>query len=269
MQFLKVDDAVLHYQVIGGPEGAPALVFSNALGTDFRVWRDVIVRLAGKFTILTYDKRGHGLSQTGEGAVTITRHAEDLAAIMDATGISKAIVCGLSIGGFIAQQLYADRRDLVSALILCGTAAKIEDEDFWNQRIAAIEANGLTSISDDLMDNWFTPEFHATRAEELIGYRTMLERQSLRGYMASCAALRDVDLRDKARQIGVPTLCAVGDADGSTPVETVADLAKAIPGARFEVIKGAGHIACVERPEILAEMILAFTDVLKVRSALN
>ncbi|WMT87966.1 3-oxoadipate enol-lactonase [Pelagibacterium sp. 26DY04] len=269
MQFLKVDDAVLHYQVIGGPEGAPAIVFANALGTDFRIWRDVIVRLAGRFTILTYDKRGHGLSQTGEGPVTITRHAEDLAAIMDAAGIGSAIVCGLSIGGLIAQQLYADRRDLVSALILCDTAGKIGDADLWNQRIAAVEANGIAALSDGIMPRWFTADFRSTRTDELAGYRTMLERQSPAGYIASCAALRDADLRDRARQIGVPTLCVVGEEDGSTPVDTVTELAKSIPGSRLEIIKGAGHIPCVEQPEMLSEIILAFIQSLPQRPTLN
>lgn len=269
MQFLKVDDAVLHYQVIGGPENGPVLVFANALGTDFRIWRDVIVRLVGKFTILTYDKRGHGLSETGEGPVTIARHAEDLAAIMDHAGLGSAVICGLSVGGLIAQQLYIDRRDLVSALILCDTAAKLGDADSWNQRIAKVEANGISSLTDTVMANWFTAQFRADRSEELAGYRTMLERQSPNGYIATCAAIRDADLREKARQIGVPAICIVGDQDGSTPVEMVGGLAKAIPGSRFEVIKGAGHLPCVETPERLADIILVFVGGLENRATLN
>ncbi|HWJ87678.1 MAG TPA: 3-oxoadipate enol-lactonase [Pelagibacterium sp.] len=269
MQFVKVDDAVLHYQTIGGPDGAPVLVLSNALGTDFRIWRDVIVRLVGKFTILTYDSRGHGLSETGDGPITIARHAEDLAAIMDHAGLSSAIVCGLSVGGLIAQQLYADRRDLVSALILCDTAAKIGDADIWNQRIAAVEANGLAGLAASVMPRWFAADFIANRAEEVAGYRTMLERQPASGYIGTCLALREADLRDQARQIGVPTLCVVGEEDQSTTVETVSALARSIPGARFETIKGAGHLPPVETPEMLSEIILAFTDTLADRPAIN
>lgn len=269
MQFLKVDDAVLHYQVIGGPEDGPVLVFANALGTDFRIWRDVIVRLVGKFTILTYDKRGHGLSETGEGPVTIERHAEDLAAIIDHLGFARAIICGLSVGGLIAQQLYADRRDLVGALILCDTAGKMGDADLWNQRIAAIDANGIAALADRSMTDWFTPAFRAGRPDELAGYRTMLERQSPRGYTATCAAIRDTDLREKARQIGVPTLCVVGEHDGQTPLGAVRELAKSIPGSRFETIKGAGHLTPVETPERLADIIAAFTGGLPKRQVLN
>ena len=62
MQFAKIGDINLHYQLIGAPAGKPVMVFANSLGTDFRIWRDVIVRLAGDFSILTYDSRGHGLS---------------------------------------------------------------------------------------------------------------------------------------------------------------------------------------------------------------
>ncbi|WP_417580273.1 3-oxoadipate enol-lactonase [Pelagibacterium sp.] len=269
MQFVKIDDAVLHYQVIGGPENGPVLVFANALGTDFRIWRDVIVRLVGKFTILTYDKRGHGLSETGEGPVTIERHAEDLAAIMDHAGLGSAIICGLSVGGLIAQQLYIDRRDLVSALVLCDTAARLGTPDSWNHRIATVEANGIAALSETVMPNWFTSAFRSERGAELSGYRTMLERQPVGGYIATCAALRDADLREKARQIGVPSICIVGEHDGSTPPEIVAELAKSIPGSRFEVIKGAGHMPCVETPEQLADIINTFTGGLARRPTLN
>ncbi len=119
------------------------------------------------------------------------------------------------------------------------------------------------------MPNWFTGQFRADRSEELAGYRTMLERQSPAGYMATCAAIRDADLREKARQIGVPAICIVGDEDGSTPVETVADLAKSIPGSRFEIIKGAAHLPCVETPERLADIILVFIGGLENRVTLN
>lgn len=269
MQFLKVDDAVLHYAMIGAGPDKPAIVFINALGTDFRIWRDVVVRLVGNFTILTYDKRGHGLSDTGEGAVTIERHAEDLAALMDHLGLRSAFICGLSVGGLVAQQLYADRRDLVAALTLCATAAKVGDAGTWNGRIAAVEAGGIEALAEGTLERWFSETFRTGRSEELAGYHNMLVRQSPRGYIATCAALRDADLTREARQIAVPTLCISGEKDGSIPAGIVADLAKSIPGARYETIKDAAHILPVENGELLSSMILAFADGVLRRSALN
>ncbi|MFK8032519.1 MAG: 3-oxoadipate enol-lactonase, partial [Hyphomicrobiales bacterium] len=74
MQFSKVNGVNIHYQVIGAPKGSPLLVFSNSLGTDFRIWRDVIVRFVGECAILTYDKRGHGLSELGQTPYTMDDH---------------------------------------------------------------------------------------------------------------------------------------------------------------------------------------------------
>ena len=258
MQFAKVNGVTLHYQVVAGPEDKPTLVFSNSLGTDFRIWRDVIVRLIGDCSIVLYDKRGHGLSDTGDHPYKVEDHAEDLAALLDHLGISNAVVCGLSVGGLIAQSLYHERPDLVSALILCCTAAKIGDERMWPDRIANVTRDGIAPYVDGIMDMWFTPDFHANRGDELQGYKNMLSRVPIDGYLGTCAALRDADLRSQALEIKVPTICISGDQDGSTPPELVLSTAKLIPDCRYEMIKDSAHIPCVEQPEILVEVIKAF-----------
>ncbi|OJF94098.1 3-oxoadipate enol-lactonase [Pararhizobium antarcticum] len=262
MQFARIHDIALHYQTIGGPAGRPVLVFANSLGTDFRIWRDVIVRLAGDFPILTYDKRGHGLSDIGDAPETIETHVGDLVALLDHLSIKDAVICGLSVGGLIAQGLYQSRPDLVRALILCDTAHKIGTPEIWNSRIAAIEADGIDSIADAVMERWFTPAFRSEQALALAGYQNMLVRQPVAGYTGLCAAIRDADYTEAAKSIAVPTLCVVGDQDGSTSPELVLSMAKLIPGARYEIIKDAGHIPCVEQPEMLTEILRAFIDTL-------
>lgn len=255
MQFARINGVTIHHQVIGAA-GKPLIVFANSLGTDFRIWRDVIVRLAGDFAVLCYDKRGHGLSDLGETPYTLQTHVDDLAALMDHLGLSGAIVCGLSVGGMIAQGLWASRPDLVSGLILCDTAHKIGSADLWNSRIAAVEAGGVEAVANSVMPRWFAPEF--LRTVQRWGYRNMLVRQPAEGYAATCAAIRDADLTETAKRIDVPTMVVVGEHDGATPPALCADLARLIPGARFELIKDAGHIVSVEQPEILSEMIRAF-----------
>ncbi|AGB75265.1 MULTISPECIES: 3-oxoadipate enol-lactonase [Rhizobium] len=261
MQFARINDVTIHYQIIGGPADKPVLVFANSLGTDFRIWRDVIVRLAGDLAIVLYDKRGHGLSDLGQMPYSIEDHATDLAGLLDFLSVKNAIVCGLSVGGLIAQSLYQRRPDLVRALILCDTAAKIGMADSWNARIAQVEAEGIESIVDSIMERWFTPAFRRPENIAYAGYCNMLIRQPVAGYVATCAALRDADLTEAAAKIAVPTICIVGDQDGSTPPELVLSTAKLIPNARYEVIKDAGHIPCVEQPEALTEVIRAFVEV--------
>ncbi|NLR98290.1 3-oxoadipate enol-lactonase [Rhizobium sp. P38BS-XIX] len=261
MQFARINDVSIHYQIIGGPADKPVLVFANSLGTDFRIWRDVIVRLAGDFAIVLYDKRGHGLSDLGQMPYAIEDHATDLAGLLDFLSVKSAIICGLSVGGLVAQSLYQRRPDLVRALILCDTAHKIGTAESWNARIAQVEAEGIESIVDAVMERWFTPAFRRPENVAFAGYCNMLTRQPAAGYAATCAALRDADLTEAAARIAVPTICVVGDQDGSTPPDLVLSTAKLIPNARYEVIKDAGHIPCVEQPEALTEVIRAFIDV--------
>lgn len=258
MQFARINGIVMHYQLIGAPAGKPVIVFANSLGTDFRIWRDVIVRLAGDFAIVAYDKRGHGLSELGDAPHRIETHAADAAALMDHLSVKSAVFCGLSIGGLIAQALYTSRPDLIRSLIFCDTAHRIGTNELWNGRIAAAETQGIASFADTVMKLWFTPDFHARRADELTGYRTMLVRQPVAGYTAACTAIREADFTETANQIAVPSLVVVGDQDGSTPPSVVKSLADRIPGARYEIIKDAAHIPCVEQPEALTALIRDF-----------
>lgn len=260
MQFAEINGTVLHYQLIGAPAGKPVMVFVNSLGTDFRIWRDVIVRLAGDFAIVVYDKRGHGLSGLGSAPDAIETHAADLAGLLDHLNVRGAIVCGLSIGGLITLALWRDRPELVRAMVLCDTGHRIGTADMWNARIEAARRDGFASFADTVMERWFTPAFHANRPQDLAGYRTMLVRQPVDGYVAACAAIRDADLTATAANAKLPAICIVGDQDGSTPPDLVKSLADLIPGASFKVIEGAGHIPCVEQPEALTSLIREFAQ---------
>jgi 3-oxoadipate enol-lactonase len=259
MKFVRVNGATLHY-AHAPVSGRPTIVFINSLGTDLRIWSKVERLLAGDYGLVFYDKRGHGLSELGEAPHAIETHADDLAALFDHLAIDHAVICGLSIGGVIAQRLFTTRPQLVVGLILCDTAAKIGDDDMWDGRIRATLSEGIDSFADGVMEKWFTPDFHENHAQELAGYRTMLVRQLPAGYAAACRAIRDADYRAGTASIDVPTLCVVGERDGSTPPDQVETFARSIPDARFEVIAGAGHIPCVEQPERLAELIRSFME---------
>lgn len=257
LTFATVNGAAIHYSLRRIP-GRPTILFINSLGTDFRIWQPVIDRLGDKFGYLLSDKRGHGLSELGSAPQTIETYAEDLVALMDHADLGRVIICGLSIGGLIAHALFASRPDLIQRLIFCDTASKIGTADMWNGRIAAANGPGIASFSEGVMEKWFTPDFHRNRAAELVGYKSMLDRQSPAGYAAACAAIRDADFSAIAKKIDVPALVVVGDQDGSTPPALVEGLARSIAGARFEVIAGAAHIPCVEQPEVLARLIREF-----------
>lgn len=258
MQFAKINGVTLHHQIIGAPEGRPVIVFANSLGTDFRIWRDVTVRLVGEFGMLLYDKRGHGLSDIGETPYSIDDHVDDLIGLLEHLRVTNVIICGLSVGGLIAQGVYQKRPDLVRALVLCDTAHKIGTAEMWDARIRAIYEEGVESIADMILEKWFTPAFRTPDNAEFVGYRNMLIRTPRDGYTATCAAIRDADFTEAAAKIAVPTMCIVGDQDGSTPPTLVGELAKLVPGALYQEISGAGHLPCIEQPVVMTDAIKLF-----------
>ena len=261
MHFKAVNGLTLHVSDSGmtGSDEKPVLVFSNSLGTDFRIWDAVVAQLGGRFRTLRYDKRGHGLSDIGQAPYVMADHVGDLAALLDAFAVKSAIVCGLSVGGLIAQGLYASRPDLVRGLILCDTGHKIGNDELWNERIAAVENSGIASLAEGILERWFTRALREGDPVALAGWRNMLVRTPGAGYAGTCVAIRDTDFTLEASQIAVPTLCMVGEEDGATPPALVQEMAELIPGAHCEVIAGAGHLPCIETPGVVAELILTFT----------
>lgn len=259
MAFARVNDVVLHYEDRGG-ESLPALVFSNSLGTDFRIWNAVVGELGENYRFIRYDKRGHGLSEATPAPYAMTDHVNDLAVLLDRLGITNASIVGLSVGGMIAQGLAALRPDLVSALVLCDTAHRIGTPELWNERIDGVTANGFASLADAIMERWFTAAYRSPENANFTGYLAMLTRTTVEGYVGTCAAIRDCDLTESARALSVPTLCLVGDQDGSTTPDLVRSLAELIDGAQFAVVKDAGHLPCIEQPGETAKLIDQFLN---------
>lgn len=258
LTFANVNGIAVHYR-LDGPENGPTIVFSNSLGTDFRTWDAVVARLAGDYRILRYDTRGHGLSDCPKGAYSIERLADDLAGVMDVAGVDSAVICGLSVGGVTAQQLHKAHAAKVRALILCDTAAKIGDAAMWQERIdTAMGEGGIASMASAVLQRWFSPDFPVAHPTALDGWRNMLVRTPARGYAGVCHALKDGDLRDHCGAIDVPALVVCGADDGATTPAMVKDLADAIPDARYLEIADAGHLPCIEQPDVLADAIDAF-----------
>ncbi len=257
MAFARVNGVVIHHELRGRKDG-PTVVFANSLGTDFSIWDRVASLLVADFRVVLYDKRGHGLSDATPAPYAMTDHVHDLAALLEHLGIGRTAVVGLSVGGMIAQGIAAMRPDLVTALVLCDTAHKIGTDELWNARIDAVTKNGIASLADGIMERWFTPSYRRADNADYAGYVNMLVRQPAEGYAGTCAALRDADLTESTRALKLPTLLLVGDQDGSTPPELVRSTAELISGSRFEVVKDAGHLPCIEQPAATARLIRDF-----------
>ena len=266
MQFADVGGVTIRYRISGDPHG-PAILFANSLGTDLTIWDDVVARLPQGYAMVGFDKRGHGLSSMPEGEVGIRDYALDLIRLADHLGIGSFVVCGVSVGGMIAQVVAAEVPERVRGLVLCNTGAKIGPPEIWADRIAAIGKGGLEPLADAVMERWFTADFHAANPEKLAGYRAMLTRTPASGYMATCAAIRDADLTEATAALAIPAVCIAGAGDLATPPALVQTLAGLIEGAAYHEIEACGHIPSVEQPDACAAIISAFLAGLEGRPA--
>lgn len=259
MQVDLIGGLHIHYRR-RGYAGAPLVVFANSLGTDLRIWNGVLERLGGRIQSICYDKRGHGLSDAPPAPYTLDNHIDDLAGLLDHLRVQRAIFCGVSVGGMIALGLAARRPGMVRGLILCDTAHKIGSDDYWNQRIEAIRRQGIEGMADPILERWFSKSFRQAVPEAVAGWRNMLVRTPVEGYIGTCAALRDADLTAAAKSLKLPVRCLCGSEDGATPPELVQTMSALIADSRFQLVDGAGHLPCIEAADQLATAISAFIE---------
>lgn len=255
MRALTTNGLTMHVQESGDPAGAP-VIFANSLGTDLRLWDALIPHLPAGLRIIRYDLRGHGLSDCPQGPYAMSDLAADAAGLIAALDLGPVTFVGLSIGGMVGQALAAQRPDLVRSLVLSNTAARMGTPQMWQDRIAAIQSQGLAALENAILDRWFGPRFRTLPEAALWG--TMLTRTPVSGYLGCCAAIAGADLTDTTRALRVPVLCISGSHDGASPPDQVAATAALIPGATCHVIDGAGHLPCVENPAAYAACLVPF-----------
>ena len=255
MHIADLGDVQLHYRIDGDPEGAP-VVFANSLGTDLRLWDMVLPLLPQGLKFIRYDKRGHGLSSLPPAPYAMGALVRDAERLLDHLEVRDCVFVGLSIGGMIGQGLAVKRLDQVRALVLSNTGAKIGTPEMWEQRIAAVETGGIESLADAVMERWFSKAFRAT--PEMALWRNMLVRQPVQGYAGCSAAISGTDFLTPTSGLRLPALGIAGDEDGATPPDLVRETIGLIPGSRFELIRKAGHLPCVEQPQTYADILTGF-----------
>lgn len=255
MHILDLGDIALHWREDGDPAGPP-VVFANALGTDFRLWDRVVPLLPPSLRLIRYDMRGHGLSACPPGPYAMGTLVRDAERLLGALGVRDCAFVGLSLGGMVAQGLAVKRLDLVRALVLSNTAAKIATPAVWAERIAAVRAGGAEALAEATMQRWFAKPFRDSA--EAQGWRAMVTRQPAEGTLGCMAAISGTDFYTPTSGLALPTLVVAGSEDGSTPPDLVRETAALIKGARFELIRGAGHLPPVEKPAEFAGLLRSF-----------
>ncbi|WP_394199581.1 3-oxoadipate enol-lactonase [Litoreibacter albidus] len=260
MQVAPINDIFVHWREDGDPTGMPVL-FANSLGTDLRLWDDVLPLLPVGYRYIRYDKRGHGLTTATPAPYGMTGLVSDAASLLDHLGVKKTVIIGLSIGGMIAQGLAATRPDLVSALVLSNTAARMGTPQMWQERIDNITTHGIDACADDIMARWFAPAFGQSVAAN--PWRHMLTRTPVEGYLGCCHAIAQTDFTQSTAHLNLKLLAISGAQDGACPPESVAATAGLVPNSRAIEMPDVGHLPCVEAPEAYSAILTPFLKEVK------
>lgn len=251
-------DGVRIAYLFDGEQSKPVLLLSNSIGTDLHMWDGQVPALTEHFRLLRYDARGHGASDVPSGPYSLDRLGRDVVELLDALGLQRVHVLGLSLGGIVAQWLGIHLPERVDRLVLSNTAAYLGPPQQWDRPIAELlEAPDMQATAEMFLHNWFPARMLHDHNEVVEGFRRTLLATQREGVAGSWAAVRDYDLRHTATLIRNPTLVIAGEHDTVTSAGHGEELAATVPGARYTVLPTV-HMANVERPAEFLDAVLAF-----------
>jgi len=250
------NDAQINYQTFGDAN-KPVLVFSNSLGTKYSMWQPQIEHFQQDHYVICYDTRGHGASSVPQGPYSLEQLGQDVVNLLDHLDIAKAAFCGISMGGLTGQWLAIHKPERFSQVIVCNTAAKIGQEQAWQDRAVLVREQGLAPIAATAASRWFTDPFIQSNPAVVAELSNDLGAGSPEGYANCCEALAKADVREQLSSIQIPMLIIAGQQD---PVTTVADgqfMQQRIANSQlFEI--NASHISNIEQPEAFNQAVQTF-----------
>ncbi len=238
-----------------GPEHAPVIVLGPALGTTWHMWDRQIPELTPHWRVLRYDLPGHG-GAAADPVSSVADLAGRLLATLDHLGIDTFGYVGCSLGGAIGIELALRRPTRVAALALVSASARFETADAWRQRGVVVRSGGLARIAHTTPEYWFTPVFRAAQTSIVDWSVQMVRTTDADCFIAGCEALAAYDARDDLHRVEVPTLVVGGAEDPATPPADARALVAAVPEARLAVVPGAAHLAPVEQPRAVTDLVV-------------
>lgn len=239
-----------------GPADAPTLILGGSLGTTIEMWEPQLDALSRDHRLIRIDHRGHGASPVPPGPYTIGAMGRDVLALMDRLGVERASWCGLSIGGMVGMWLAANAPARLDRLVVACSSAHLPPASAWHERARAVrEAGSVEPLVATVIGRWLTPAHAEAHPEQVARLRAMLAGTPPEGYAACCEAIAALDLRPDLPRIVAPTMVIAGADDPSTPPDHGRAIAEAVQLGRLVVLADAAHLASVERPAAVTEII--------------
>jgi pimeloyl-ACP methyl ester carboxylesterase len=262
-QFAEIDGVRLAYDVTGA---GPPVVLLHAGIVDRRMWDGVLPLLLGTHRVIRYDARGFGESSRPPNG-TFARW-DDLFAVMDAAGVERAHLVGVSQGAETALDATLTAPERVDHLVLCGSGLRgwaFRDElgTRWQAEVDAWERGDLDGCAEESMRTWFDGPQRTAADVDADARRLATQMQRLAIDLEnddSEARAPEPPSADRLGEVAAPTLVAVGELDQPDMVAIAKKLAAEIPGARHELLRGVAHLPPMEQPDAFVRLILSFLE---------
>ena len=232
-----------------------AIIFVHGFPFDHFMWKSQIDELSKDYYCVTYDIRGLGESPVGDGQYTIEMFVDDLEFIINDLKLSDPILCGLSMGGYISLRAVERMEKKFSALILCDTKSSADDNEGKLKRAAAIKqinAGNFENFIEAFVTNCFGEDFiskNRNEFEQVVNRSKKNNPLGVKGCLLAMAARTDTT--HYLSKISIPSLIISGEKDKLTPPEVMKQMAEQIKGSSYVLVKNAGHMTPVEKPEIV------------------
>ena len=245
-----------------GKKENQSIIFIHGFPYDYTMWENQIRALQKNYYCVAYDVRGLGESYVGDGQYTMEAFVHDLYSIIDEMGLNKPVICGLSMGGYIALRAVEIDQSKFGGLILCDTRSEADNDEGKLKRAAAINminVEGLDKYVDSSVPRTFSEEAVKRKKKAFVTTMDVAKRSNPTGVKGCLIAMMGrTDTTKFLKKIKLPTLVLSGSFDVLTPPVMMRDMAVKIKGSEFAIVPRAGHMSPIENPSMVNDMIKGF-----------
>jgi len=258
---VQINGTTIHYEEHGAQDGMP-VVFIHGFPFGMQMWTPQLGVLPTSIRAIAFDVRGHGRSDVGDGLYSIEFFVDDLIGLLDHLNIGKAVIVGLSMGGYIALRAIERHPDRIRGLVLSNTRSEGDPNEGRVKRAATIKAikrDGVNVFADGFLKAVFGPASFESNPSAVQMIRSIIEQNSPIGICGTLLALAArTDTTASLATIGVPTLILVGEHDTLTPPAASASMHEKIIGSEYHIVPNAAHMGNLENPQFFNEKLFSF-----------
>ncbi len=258
---IKINGATMNYVERGTPGGTP-IIFIHGFPFSLEMWEPQMWALPNQYRAIAYDVRGHGRSDVGDGQYSIEFFVDDLVGLLDHLVIDKTVLCGLSMGGYIALRAFERNPERFKGLILCDTKSGTDTDEGKVKRastLKSVKMNGVEQFAEGFVKSVFAESTFKSHPEIIESIKSVIKTSSPIGIGGALLALAcRTDTTPVLPKIKVPTLILCGERDVLTPLKDSEFMHNQIIGSSFHIIPAAAHLSNLENPGVFNEKLLAF-----------